>query len=268
LVNQKGKKTMGRNGARVERAGERGTVGCRQRQRQRQWRRMRPTIVALEDRRLLSTFVVNNATDTPVAGETDLRQAITSANATTGANTITFDSTVFATPQTITLGGTQLELSNTTGTQMITGPAAGVTVSGGGLSRVFQVESGVTASISGISITGGGGEVGGGGLLVSSGGTATLFDCTVSGNHANYGGGLLTYGTTTLNDCAVSGNSANGAGGVWVDGGTATLTNVTVSNNSAAGFGGGLNIESGTATLFDCTISGNAAGSGRPWHGR
>ena len=52
---------------------------------------MRPTVMALEDRKLLSTFVVNNPTDTPVADETDLRQAIAQANATAGANTITFD---------------------------------------------------------------------------------------------------------------------------------------------------------------------------------
>ena len=56
-----------------------------------------------------STFVVNNPTDTVVGGETDLRQAITSANSTGAANTITFDPTVFATPQTITLGGGQLD---------------------------------------------------------------------------------------------------------------------------------------------------------------
>ena len=73
-----------------------------------------------------------------MAGETDLRQAIASANATTGDNTITFDPTVFATLQTITLAGAQLELSNTTGTETITGPAAGVTVNAGGGSRVFR----------------------------------------------------------------------------------------------------------------------------------
>ena len=69
--------------------------------------------------------------------------------------TITFDLTVFGTPQTINLSGTQLELSDTTGTETITGPKTGVTVSGGGTSRVFQVDSGVTASISGLTITGG-----------------------------------------------------------------------------------------------------------------
>ena len=43
----------------------------------------------------------------------------------------------------------QLELKNTLGTKTIDGPAAGVTISGGGLSRVFQVDRGVTASFSG-----------------------------------------------------------------------------------------------------------------------
>ena len=123
-------------------------------QRQRRWR-MRPTLLALEDRRLLSTIVVNNPTDTPVVGQIDLRQAIVQANTNGGAETITFDKTVFKTPQTITLTGGQLELSDTSGTETITGPKAGVTVSGGGLSRVFQVDAGVTASISGMTITGG-----------------------------------------------------------------------------------------------------------------
>ncbi len=57
-----------------------------------------------------------------------------------GTETITFDPTVFATPQTITLTAGQLELSNTSGTETITGPAAGVTVSGNNASRVFQID--------------------------------------------------------------------------------------------------------------------------------
>ena len=76
--------------------------------------------------------------------------------------TITFDPTVFATPQTITLTQGQLELSNTSGTITIAGPAAGVTISGGGTSRVFQVDTGVTASISGLTITRGTAASGGG----------------------------------------------------------------------------------------------------------
>ncbi len=95
--------------------------------------------MALEERSPLSTIVVNNPTDTPVDGETDLRQAIVQANTTGGDQTISFDPAVFDTPQTITLSGNALRLGDTTGTETITGPAAGVTVSGGGLSGVFQV---------------------------------------------------------------------------------------------------------------------------------
>ncbi len=40
--------------------------------------------------------------------------------------------------------------------------------------------------------------------------------------------------------------------------GTATLTNTTVSGNSAVS-GGGLNNDGGTATLNNCTVSGNSA---------
>ena len=96
---------------------------------------MRPTLLELEARTLLSTIVVNNPTDTPVAGETDLRQAIVLANTNGGAETITFDKTVFNTPQTINLNPAlgQLELSDPTGTETITGPSASeLAISGDG----------------------------------------------------------------------------------------------------------------------------------------
>ena len=40
--------------------------------------------MTLEDRRLLSTIVVNYPTDTPVPGQTELRQAIDHANTARG----------------------------------------------------------------------------------------------------------------------------------------------------------------------------------------
>src|SRR5207248_10587912 len=111
---------------------------------------------ALEkNRRLLTTIVVNNETDTPVAGLIDLGEAIAQANANAGDDTMKFDKKVFAKPKTVTLGGTQLDLIDTKGTTTIIGPDAGVTISGVKLSRVFQVEALVSASISGVTITGG-----------------------------------------------------------------------------------------------------------------
>src|SRR4029077_14923791 len=102
-----------------------------------------------------------------VTGLIDLRQAIAMANKNVGDDQITFDQTAFNTPKTITLGGSQLELSDTTGKTTITAPIKGVAVSGGGASRVFQADALVTASISGMTITGGhiGFDGYGGGLL-------------------------------------------------------------------------------------------------------
>jgi hypothetical protein len=150
---------------RDQRRGARRTACDRQR-----WR-VRPTLTALEDRRLMSTIIVNNPTDTPIVGQIDLRQAIAQANFNGGNETITFDKKVFKTPQTITLSGTQLELNDTTGTETITAPKAGVTISGGGFSRVFEVDSGATASFSGLTISDGTSPGAGGGVNVD-GGTA------------------------------------------------------------------------------------------------
>ena len=151
----------------------------------------------------------------------------------TAAATITFSPTVFATSQTITLTQGQLELSNTSGTITIIGPAAGLTVSGGDASRVFEVDPDVTASISGL---------------------------TIAQGSAASGGGLYNLGVTHLTDCTISGSSAAGNGGGLFNGGTVTLTDCTISGDSAAG-GGGL-ANSGTAELFSCTLSGNSANVG------
>ncbi len=228
--------------------------------------RSRLELETLEERLAPAVFTVNNPTDTPVAGQTDLRQAITEANSTAGANTITFDSTVFATPQTITLGGTQLTLTNTTGLQTITGPAAGVTVSGNNASRVFQIDASVKASISGLTITGGsvsggsGAARNGGGVL--NYGNLTLTNATVSGNTASAGGGIYNANTgsrATITNTTISGNTAtagNGSGGVGQTGSTVELMDCTISGNT----GGGVGAYVSTLRMDDCTVSGNTGG--------
>ena len=224
---------MFHNSARDQGKSGRGTVEPRKRRR---WR-LRPTVVVLEDRRLLSTLTVTNNAS---SGAGSLPYEIGLANTAGGANTIVFGS-FFNAPQTITLGGTQLELSTANESVTITGPAAGVTVNGAGLSRVFQIDGGVTASISGLTI---------------SGGNAGAFD--------NNGGGLANFGTTTLTNCTVSGNSADFGGGGIYNAGTLTMTDCTVSGNSAD-IGGVLNgnpftYQAGTLTMTNCTVSANSFG--------
>ena len=214
----------------------------------------RPDIGAFQ-----STLVVSTTTDAgygllSLSGELSLRQAVGLADFLGGTQTITFDPAAFATAQTIALTGGQLELSDTGGLLTIDGPAAGLTIDAGGMSGVFQVDGGVTAALSGLTITGGSAVLGGG--LVNLG-TITLTDCTISGNSAIAFGGVYNDGTATLIDCTISGNSAQYGGGLF-NFGTATLTDCTISGNSATRIGGGL-WNDGTATLTDCTISGNSA---------
>ena len=268
---------MSRNTAEFRLWGRAGAgAGAGSRSRRGNRHRLRPAILELEERRLLSTFTVNSTGDTGAGSGTagDLRYCIGLANLIADANTIVFDSTVFSTPKTITLNGSQLWLESTWGKETIIGPAVGVTVSGDHKSRVFEVyyerNSGepVEVSISGLTITGGneaplfGAGIGGG--VENYGGTLSLYNCTVSGNYAEgSGGGIGTYmgGTTKLTNCTVSGNTAaSGGGGVFNDFGAMNLTNCTVSGNTAGTDGGGLCQDySGTMKLTNCTVSGNTA---------
>ncbi len=183
------------------------------------------------------------------------------ANPSADGSEIEFDSSVFnsSSPQTITLAST-LVLSETAGPEVIDGPGAGVvTVSGGGKVQVFAVDSGVTASLAGLTISGGSTATSGSGAGVENDGTATLTDCTISGNSTGndgYGGGLGNDGTATLTGCTIMNNYGENGGGIN-NAGTATLINCTVSNNSAFA-GGGISSEN-SITLTNCTVSSNSS---------
>jgi hypothetical protein len=96
-----------------------------------------------------------------------------------------------------------------------------------------------------------------------SGHTATIIGSTISGNS---GGGIGNYDSTlTLTGSTVSGNGTSGTGvggGIWNEGehpvGTVTVTNSTLSGNSA-GTGGGIYNSWATVIVRDSTISGNSA---------
>ncbi len=242
--------------------------------RRRGERFLRPRIEALEDRRLLSTFTVESIADSAPASspaQGTLRWAVAEANAANTPSTINFN--LGSSAAVITLSQGQLVLTNTGDSTTILGPGASLlSISGNDSSRVLQIDKGVTASISGLTITEG--SVGGlsfGGGLYNDGGTVTLDDCKMSDNYADFGGGLENYsGTAMLNDCTITGNSAAEGGGAGLENhffGTLDLTDCTISGNSAAGgapggnSGGGLT-NRGMATLVYCAISGNSAANG------
>ena len=99
---------------------------------------------------------------TPTAATLTLADAVGLSHQYSGL-AITFDPAVFSSPTTITLTGSQLLLSNTALSTSITGPGATLlSISGNHASQVFTVASGVSASMSGLTITGGIASYGGG----------------------------------------------------------------------------------------------------------
>ena len=206
----------------------------------------------LEDRILLSgsptIYTVDLTSDTGTSTGTDagdLLYCITQANANpnTAGSEIEFAPTVFsaATPQTITLSST-LELTETAGPEVIDGPGASiVTISGNNAVEVFDdPQADVTATLMGLTISGGMTNGTGGGI--NNDGTLTVTNCTIANNSAAFGGGIYNDGILTVTGSTIESNSATEFGGGIdnADGGTVTLTSTTVAKNSAVDNGGGI----------------------------
>jgi len=195
-----------------------------------------------------------------------LRDALLQA-ASMGAANISFGSTAFATPTTITLNNGVLTIPAYTA---ISGATSGsgatltnlVTVSGNHASPVFTAGSGVVnSSIANLIITDGASASNGGGI--ASAGSLKLTGSTISGNSATaLGGGIYNTGSLTIYGSTITGNSGSNGGGVDNEStGTLTLTDATISGNTAGTNGGGIS-SAGTLTAADSTISGNFAGLG------
>ncbi|HVS81721.1 MAG TPA: LamG-like jellyroll fold domain-containing protein [Pyrinomonadaceae bacterium] len=187
-----------------------------------------------------------------------LRAAIEEANALTACGTIDINFSIGS--STITLTNGTLFVGHSVN---INGPGANLlTLSGNNTARVFTVNQGYpgqTDTISGLIISGGSSDNGGG---VQNSGTLTLTNCVISNSSATQnGGGILNVRSLTITNSTISGNSTSGAGGgIFNDSGTLTLTNSTISGNNSAVDGGGI-YNSATATLTNVTISNNRTDS-------
>jgi CSLREA domain-containing protein len=96
-------------------------------------------------------------------------------------------------------------------------------------------------------------------------GTIQFDGGAIRGNTAASGtGGLANWGTATVTNVTVRNNKSGGdTGGVW-NLGTLTLAQDTFAGNTAGpqSYGGAVSVFSGTATLTNVTITGNSAGDG------
>lgn len=208
-------------------------------------RAFRPRLLALEDRCVPSTLTVTSVAD-DVSQNHTLRYAVAHAQ---DGDTIQLTAAIKG-PIVLTQG--ELILSRDVTIESV--PSRTPTISGGATSRIFEVAAGAQVSLVNLKISGGNG-------LADNTDGATFAD----GN----GGAILNFGTLTVSGCTLSGNSgtatnANGfnafGGAILNDGGAVSVSNSTVSNNSAAN-GGGI-ADFGALTVIGGLFTGNSAVGG------
>jgi hypothetical protein len=261
-------------------------------------RRCRPRLEALEDRTAPAVLTVNTTGDSPDPAHLNLRLALQAVNnqstagltsqqlaqvsGTLGSN----DRIPFApgVAGTITLQQGELDILRSV---EIDGPgASSLIIDAHGQSRVLAVpNASSTVTLQGLTLTRGqGGHNSGGGIdnfgkltvnvctlsgnsadfgggIDNEGGTLTVTGCTLSRNFAEAGAGIDNFGTLTVANSTLSGDSARVQGGGIDNFGTLTVANSTLSGNSASLDGGGLE-NTGTLTLTNCTLAGNSAFGG------
>jgi Ca2+-binding RTX toxin-like protein len=223
-----------------------------------------------------ATFTVTNLAD---SGAGSLRQAILDANATAGADQVTFQSSLSGQ---ITLGS---QLPNITDPVDILGPGADMlTVSGNNSSRIFYLYPTVhdiPVTISGLTLTAGrpssGDPVSGRGGAVFSKYVKLTLDKVVISNSTSpefeFGGGVESAdGSLTVRSSTIIGNSAERGGGISIrhdDPGVNVIENSTITGNTASSSGGGIWFENpldeATLDVRSTTVAGNTVTGTDPY---
>ena len=179
-------------------------------------------------------------------GLTSLREAIGLANSRTGGDSVDEITFIDGLTGTIQLTLGEMLISDAV---TITGPGAKVlTIDAQGNSRIFKIDGDELGTIS----------VGISGLTLTGGNATDGNDDEIT--EADHGGAILSKGSLTLTELTLSGNTAAGNGGALSSQQSATVTRSTLSGNSAGNDGGGVNVAYG-ATFINSTLSGNNAES-------
>jgi hypothetical protein len=231
-----------------------------------------------------ATLAVATTHDTVATGDgLSLREAIACINAGSNAPAAdcpatpspgygTNDTIQFSTLNTITLTGGTLTLARDVAITSFAGNVidGGCTLDSGGLCttggvRVFTVNSGVSVTMTGLTIQRGNAGAGSGGAIANSG-TLALVGCAIVSNAGSASGGtggaIFNGGGATLfvTNSTFARNSAN-IGGALYSVGSVTVRNSTFSANSAANTGGGLSRGVGTFSLVNTIVAGNTGGA-------
>ena len=212
--------------------------------------------MALEPRTLLSDIYVNSANSgtqdglSPATGFSTIQTGISSANP---GDTILVENG-FGYNESDTVDVADLTIDADSGqTPVLDGTNPFPQGSPG-----FTIEStGVT--IAGFTIQNFSGTSG---ILVQSGASLTVDDCTFVANHASFDGGAIdNAGQLDVLDSDFTSNSAGSNGGavLYSGSGSGSISGCNFSNNLAGSGGGAISVISGSLTIAGTTFAGNIA---------
>ncbi len=235
------------------------------------WNSSAPAYLANDQGWSLRVTKTADTQDGACNADCSLREAIVAANTNADTSIITFNANgTFAlsrngTDDTANLG----DLDITQPLILLGNGANNTIISGGGIDRVFHILGATTdVVIQGVTIQNGSISGDGGGLY-AAGRSLILNSSVLKNNNASgsgNGGGIISLnGTLEINDSTLGpGNTGTGVGGgLYTSGGQVTLSNSTITSNTAA-FGGGLyNVAVMTithATITQNYVSNNGGG--------
>jgi hypothetical protein len=221
----------------------------------------------------LACFTPAKALKIPVVTALDnvtgsLRLAVSTASP---GDTISFDLALDGIP--VILAGSEVIIDKPL--TIVGNGSANTMISANNLSRIFNISSGVSVVIQDLMLMNGSSSSLGGAILCNSAeltlSNTVVTNSTASGATATEGGGGIANlgGNITIIDSEISNNTASGmsgsGGGILnLSDGTLTVTNSTITGNTAMRAGGGIEDNSGestTVTLVDVTLSDNTTGS-------
>ncbi len=207
----------------------------------------------------MATFKVTTSNDTVNAndGVTSLREALTLANGSAGADKIVFDKALAG--STIEVTGPLVLASDVS----INGDTnkdgdADISISGGNVGQLFEVQAGTTAALTSLVLKDGFG--GDDASAIDNAGILSISYCSLTGNAASLGANgasaatVVNRGTLNISHSAFAGNLA--IGGKGQDSG------VSVGQNGGHAAGAILNLTGATVVLDSTLIAGGTAGGG------
>jgi predicted outer membrane repeat protein len=218
----------------------------------------RPTMDALEDRVVLSTFYVTSTADSSSVGT--LRWAVGEANYDSSrgvSDTIVFAKSLSG--STIKLKYGALELKAVKGLAGVTvDGGSAVTIDGGSVYEAFFIDHGANVQLKNLTVKNGYAYQGG---AASNHGSLNVYNCTLTGNQAAYGGALYNAAGANLylyNSTLSSNSATQNGGGLDNDGTVLAYNDSFVKNN--ANYGGGIANFGDLEAVENCYFASNRVG--------